>query len=71
MIFSLVTSISNSLHFLNTVKLTVVHAGHFIQLMISSKEFSSFTSLSSTFIIISHHFNHAFSAGQPGIGEVI
>ncbi|MFC1797730.1 hypothetical protein ACFLY2_00665 [Patescibacteria group bacterium] len=53
------------------VNTTVVQAGPLIQVMTSFSEFSSFISLLSTFITKSHHFNQAFSDGEPGIGETI
>jgi len=70
-IFSLVTSIDNSEFHLFINKLTLVHAGHFIQLTSSVRELFFVTSFQSIFKTISHHFNHAFSDGDHGIGETI
>jgi hypothetical protein len=70
-IFSLFTDISIVVQFLFIVSTTSVHAGPLIQVITSFREFSSFTSLQSTFVTISHHLSHAFSEGEPGIGEFI
>jgi len=70
-IFSLVTLILIILPFLFIVSFTFVQAGHLIQLTISFSELLVSIFLSSTLITISHHFSHAFSDGDPGIGEVI
>ncbi|MDP3380544.1 MAG: hypothetical protein Q8S84_03255 [bacterium] len=45
--------------------------GHFIHDITSLSELSFVTSFKSTFIILSHHFNHDFSEGEPGIGDII
>jgi hypothetical protein len=70
-IFSLITSISNIFQFLFIVSVTFVQAGHFIHVITSCRGFFSVISLELTFIIKSHHFNHAFSDGDHGIGETI
>jgi hypothetical protein len=70
-IFSLVTSISLSFQFLSTVNVTIVQASPLIHVITSFNEFFSVTIFQSTFVITSQPFTQAFSAGQPGIGEVI
>jgi hypothetical protein len=70
-IFSLITLISSISESLFIVNKTVVQAGHFIHEITSLREFSFFISFQSTFKIISHHFNHAFSEGDHGIGDII
>jgi hypothetical protein len=70
-IFALVTIISKFLSNLFIVNFTFVQAGHLIHDTTSFKEFSFNTSLSSTFVIISHHFNHAFCDGDQDIGDTI
>jgi len=71
MIFALVTSIDNLAFHLFINRLTFVQAGHLIQLIISLRELLFVTSFQSIFNTISHHFNHAFSDGDHGIGETI
>jgi len=70
-IFALVTSISNIFQSLSIVRITFVFAGHFIHVTTSFNEFCSVISFQSIFIIRSQPFNHAFSDGDPGIGEII
>ncbi|MDR1987943.1 MAG: hypothetical protein LBQ24_04240 [Candidatus Peribacteria bacterium] len=70
-IFSLVILSSSFSQSLNTVKITSVQAGHFIQEVTSLRELFFVTSLESTFKITSHHFTPAFSAGLEGIGFTI
>jgi len=62
---------SNILVHLFIVNITFVHFGHLIQETTSFKEFSFLISFPSTFITKSHHLSHAFSDGDPGIGEII
>jgi len=70
-IFSLVTSISRISPFLFIVNITFEPAGPLIHVITSLRELSTVISFWSTFVTISHHFNHALSDGEPGIGESI
>jgi hypothetical protein len=70
-ILSLITFISKVFQFLKIVKTTGVHFGHLIQETASFKEVFLVISFQSAFKIISHHFNPAFSEGEPDIGETI
>jgi len=70
-ILSLTTFIFISFQSLKIVNSTVVHFGHLIQEIASASEVVSKISLSSALRTTSHHFNQAFSDGDPGIGETI
>jgi hypothetical protein len=69
-IFHLVTVRSKILVHLFIVKITFVQDFHFIHDTTSDNHEFFFTSFQSTFKIISHHFNQAFSAGDQDIGEI-